>query len=137
MKKVAIICLTVIAVLCASCSGKEYDADRCERLSLKIETSQPIGQADYADMISQSQHILRYLIDKTAAVSALPSDRRRDAEARLRADSEFLERFGYMFTFSSVLYRAHLAGLLDADNTAAYEALDCSADRYARLCENM
>ncbi|MDO4319336.1 MAG: hypothetical protein Q4C34_02055 [Bacteroidales bacterium] len=136
MKKVAIICLTVIAMLCASCS-KEYDAERCKQLSFKIETRQELAQQDYADMISQSEHILRYLIDKTADVSTLPAARRSQAEANMRADDDFLERFGYMFTFSSVLYRAHLAGLLDADNTAAYEALDHSADRYARLCENI
>ena len=88
-------------------------------------------------MIGQSRHILQFLIDKTSAVSQLPSDRRAAAEAALRADKDFLEQFGYMFTFSSVLYRAHLAGKLSDENSAAYEALDQSSDRYARLCENI
>ena len=135
MKKVAIICLvTAIAVLCGSCA-KKYDADRCERLSAKIETCRPLAQEDYAEMISQNELILRYLIDATTGLSSLPAAEQREARERLHADKDFLERFGYMFTFSSVLYRAHLVGELDADNSAAYETLDHSAERYARLCK--
>lgn len=126
--------MTVIAVLCGSCH-RGYDTVTCENISRKIETGRPLGQDDYARMIDQSGHILRYLIDAVDGIRHCPAADRQQAASALRADPEFLERFGYMFTFSSVLYRAHLAGLLDSKNTAGYEALDLSTERYARLCE--
>lgn len=105
-----------------------YDGDTCSRLADKVALARPLNQDDYSDMIEQSGHIL------TDLIAAADSARGGAGASGLRDNPAFMERLDYMFTFSSVLYRAHLAGELDADNAAAYEALDSSSERFARLC---
>lgn len=103
-----------------------YDAGSCSRLADKVALARPLSQDDYSAMIEQSGHILSDLIAS--------ADSARGGATDLRDNPAFMERLDYMFTFSSVLYRAHLAGELDDDNAAAYEALDSSSERFARLC---
>lgn len=133
MKKLLLITVVLMAISLSACH-KGYDSRTCAVLSERVATQAPLSQDDYADMIEQSDHILHYLMEAADSISAIPDrDRRRAAAAALRADREFLERFDYMFTFSSVLYRAHLSGALSAENAEAYENLDAASGRLASL----
>lgn len=118
---------TAFFVFLTSCA-RGYDADSCSRLADKVALSRPLDQDDYSAMIEQSGHILSDLI------ASADSAQGGAGAADLLDNPAFMERLDYMFTFSSVLYRAHLSGELDAENAAAYEALDSSSEQFARLC---
>lgn len=133
VKKSILLC--AVAVAMAACSATEgYDAHKCGRLADRVAASQPLGQDDYAEMIAQTEYILDGLIASADSVSSASDDAERQRRAAaLRDNTEFLERLGYMFTFSSELYRAHLRGELAETNRLAYEQLDSASERFARL----
>ncbi len=116
------------AMWLTGCSqASAYNPDECTRVARRVSMLAPLGQTDYAEMIAQSEEIYKYLIN----VAEQPAD---DDNRPLRENEEFMKRLDYMFTFSSVLYRAHLDGQLDAANTSAYENLDRYADHFAQIC---
>lgn len=121
--------LPLLCLLAAACS-RGLDTQECDRLSEMVATARPLSQSDYASMIAQSDYLLHYLIDATDKATAAGGD----ARATLRDDPGFTARLDQIFTFSSVLYRAHLAGSLNAENAAAYESLDSISGHFASLC---
>lgn len=127
MKHIAIILVAVLAIL-SSCSGEhiasDYDGELCRDLSIKIERRDSLTQHDYSRMIAQDEAILQYLVDRSREICEQPDSLRTEAWRMLTADPEYLERFGYMFTIGSSLYRAQQQGLLDESNNEAYDALD-------------
>lgn len=124
----------VLGLLLLTGCSRGYDKEECTRLADIVATTGQLSQDDYASMINQSGHILSFLIDRTNfATDGLDAAGRADARAALRRDDEYMEKFDFMFTFNSVLYRAHLAGVLSPENAAAYEALDSRSERFARL----
>lgn len=121
-----------------ACSSESYNYDTCLELSEKIERGENLSQKDYASMISQSKAILEYLIDKTGKLSEISDTDEQESAARvLQADPEFMDRFGYLFTFSSSLYRAELAGNLDKSNLRDYHALNEYNDRFAAMTDGL
>lgn len=123
---IAAVIIFFSAAFVACSSAETYSPDECRRLARRVSIEAPLTQADYKSMITQGEDIYRYLIEKAADV---PKD------STLRSDPEFMQRLDYMFTFSSVLYRAHLGGQLNAENTAAYENLDRYASQFAAICD--
>lgn len=102
----------------------DYDGDTCERLATMVEARDSLSQQDYAQMIEQNEQILKYLVARNRELEDLPEERRYDAYRELQADPEYMERFGYLFTLGSALYKASADSVLDDANTAAYAALD-------------
>lgn len=116
---------------------KDYDSALCADLSAKIERRDSLSQQDYRNMIAQNEAILKYLIDRTSAISELPDSCRYPAWRAMTAEPEYLERFGYMFTLGSALYQAELNGKLDEDNTEAYDELDDYNTRLADYTDHI
>ncbi len=134
--------LLATAGLFAGCGGGGsifggYSSTECERLSIAIERHDSLTQQDYSEMISQSEYILRYLVEKNDAIGDLPEDRRLAELRQLRASPEYMERFGYFFTLGSELYQAETRGLLDESNSRRYAALDEYNTRFSRLADRM
>ncbi len=126
-----LILLAVTAASCGSRTASPYDAAECQRLCVMAERGDSISQQDYAAMIDQSSHILRYIAERNEEVCRLPEDSRCQAERALHADPEYMERFGYMFTLGSTLYKANANGSLDRANREAYQELDRYNQRLA------
>lgn len=114
-----------------------YSSTECERLSIAIERNDSLTQHDYSEMISQSEYILKYLVEKNDAIGELPEDQRLAELRQLRASPEYMERFGYFFTLGSELYQAESRGLLDDSNRRHYAALDEYNTRFSRLADRM
>lgn len=109
---------------CSYTASTHYDGELCRDLSAKIESRDSLTSRDYSDMIGQNEAILQYLVDRSRSIAELPDSMRSAAWRSLTADPEYLERFGYMFTIGSALYRADNDGRLDSRNAANYAALD-------------
>lgn len=112
-----------------------YNSAECERLSIAIERHDSLTQHDYAQMIAQSEYIVRYLVEKNDAIGDLPEDSRLEELRQLRASPEYMERFGYFFTLGSALYQADTRGLLDDSNRRHYAELDEYNTRFSRLAD--
>lgn len=126
MKKILIF-LPLLILLVAACSSSHhsnYDPELCADLATKIERRDSISQSDYAEMIAQNEAILKYLIERTSAISRQPDSLRYDAWRTLTSEPEYLERFGYMFTLGSALYQADINNCFDRQNKHAYDQLD-------------
>lgn len=137
-KVFATICLTAVMLAFCACSQASYSHDTCLNLSEKIERGESLSQKDYSSMIAQSKAILEYLIDRTDQLSEISgTDERESAARELHADPEFMDRFGYLFTFSSCLYRAELAGNLDSGNLRDYQDLSEYNDRFAAMTDGL
>lgn len=119
--------MALLVALCAvACTdgGDAYDAGQCDMLAAKVERHDNITQQDYALMIAQCGHILADLAKYTARLRELPDDRRLDAERFLHATPAYRERMSYICTFDAALADAAAAGLLNDDNSKAYDELD-------------
>lgn len=128
MKKL-IISVSVILLLsaCGRSAGRaeaEYSSEVCDELAVRIDSRDSLSQADYAEMIRQSEAIMAYLVDQSRRISEMPDSLRAHAWRELQADPEYLERFGYMFTLGSTLYQADSDGRLDKTNAADFADLD-------------
>lgn len=138
MKTAIVIFCISIALALASCTSNRYDSLTCDRLTEKIERRDSLSQKDYKLMIGQSCAILEYLVEKTESVDRIEDpDERHQASKLLHADPEFMQRFGHLFTFSSILYQADLAGKLDEDNIRRYHDLEEWSDKFADMEENI
>lgn len=125
--------LAMIAL--TGCSGG-YDASECERLTNKIVADEPLSQDDYADMLTQYENILRYLIERTDESLEIKDDfERASHQQALRQDEEFMKRFAYMFTFGSALYMAEVGGELDDSNLERYNKVSEYAEQFAERSE--
>ena len=128
------------ALVLWSCSGREvdstYNSETCEQLSIRIERRDSLSQEDYTRMIGQNEAILKYLVEKSKAISQEPSDNRTGSWRQLLADPEYLERFGYMFTLGSALYQADADGRLDKENKRLYAELDRYNAELAEYSDN-
>lgn len=132
------ICIALAtAFLLAACAGKAYDSQTCEELAVKVERHDTLSQADYRQMIDQSEQILRYLVERSSALEELPADRHYAAYRELLADPDYMERFSYLFTLGSALYKADAEGLLDSSNAARYRDLDQYNSRFAEISDRM
>lgn len=122
------IVVALATFLLSACSAsdwhRDYDAEICNSLAVKIDGHQPLTQDDYASMIAQNEDILKYIIDRSRRISDMPDSVRAGAWRDLLADPEYLERFSYMFTLGSTLYQADADGLLDSENARRYAELD-------------
>ena len=137
MKYLPLVTLIFAAAFWA-CSGSgltDYDPDLCRDLSVKIENRDSLTQSDYSKMIEQDGAILRYLVDRTREVCEQPDSLRFSAWRTLTADPAYLERFGYMFTLGSSLYRADANGLLDSRNAENYRALGSYNEQLAEYSD--
>lgn len=112
-----------------------YDKDLCHDLSVKIENRDSLTQEDYAELIEQNRAILQYLVNCSKEISELPDSIRNQRWRTLTATPEYLEKFGYMFTIGSSLYRADNAGLLDKENEKEYRSLDRYNEDLAKYSE--
>lgn len=140
MKHLFYIILTALIPIFPSCSGSgqiasDYDGNLCRDLSVKIENRDSLSQSDYAEMIAQNKAILQYLVNSTKEISELPDSIRNHRWRLLTATPEYLEKFGYMFTIGSSLYRADNAGLLDKKNAKEYHDLDRYNEDLAKYSE--
>lgn len=124
-----------IVSCCSGGSGAAYDSELCRNLSIKIERRDSLTSEDYSEMIAQDEAILQYLVERTKEISEQPDSTRSDAWRTLTADPEYLERFGYMFTLGSALYKAERNGSLDKGNSKKYEALDKYNEELVRYNE--
>lgn len=115
--------LTIFAASCGK-TDKSFDSELCRNLSVKIESRTPLDNDDYAAMIDQNEAILQYLVDRTREISELPDSLHESEWRALTSDPEYLERFGYMFTIGSALYRADMNNELSSRNKRAYSSLD-------------
>lgn len=131
--------LTVLAAGCShtSSSGRGYDPEECEALAVKIERRDSLTQQDYAEMIEQNEQILKYIVSENERVAALAPETRYQATRELRANPDYMERFGYLFTIGSALFQAEREGRLDRSNAAAYSALDSYNESLARVSEQL
>lgn len=127
----------VALLLLASCRGAGYDPALCENLALKIERHDSITQPEYHDMIVQSEQILKYLVERSSALEELPDDQRYPAYRELLAEPEYMERFSYLFTLGSALYKAEADSVLDESNAEAYRELDSYNTRFAEISDRM
>lgn len=130
-------CIFALMVLLASCGGGGYDPAMCESLAVKIERNDSLTQPEYRDMIVQSEQILKYLVDRSSALEELPADQRYSAYRELLAEPEYMERFSYLFTLGSALYKADTQGALDSSNQQAYRELDEYNTRFAEITDRM
>ncbi|MEZ3576098.1 MAG: hypothetical protein K1W01_01250 [Muribaculaceae bacterium] len=142
MKKILLVLPLFTILLCCCSKGgvaftKDYDSELCADLSTKIERHDSLTQQDYRNMIAQNEAILKYLIERTAAIGEQPDSCRYQSWRAMTAEPEYLERFGYMFTLGSALYRAELNGRLDEDNTEAYDELDDYNTRLADYTDHI
>lgn len=140
MKHLFYIILTALLPILPSCSNSgqiasDYDGNLCRELSVKIENRDSLSQNDYAEMIVQNKAILQYLVNCSKEISELPDSVRNQRWRLLTATPEYLEKFGYMFTIGSSLYRADNAGLLDKNNSKEYRELDRYNEDLAKYSE--
>lgn len=120
-----------------SCSDS-YDRSLCQNLSDRIVRDDSLSQKDYADMLDQYESILKYMIDRADDIIATEDEAERQELSRaLRSDEDYLERFGFMFTFGSTLYQADVRNELDDANSAAYRSLESYSDEFARRSEQI
>lgn len=127
----------IVSLGLTSCSDG-YDAGECERLADMIVRDRALTQDDYAAMIEQYESILKYLIRRADEVlDESDPGRREQLVADLRSDDEYLQRFSYMFTFGSTLYRAEESDSFDQENRSRYEALDEYVEEFAKRTEQI
>lgn len=120
-----------------SCSDG-YDRSLCQDLSDRIVRDDSLSQDDYAAMLDQYESILKYMIDRADDIIATEDETERQELSRaLRSDEDYLERFGFMFTFGSTLYQADVRNQLDDANSAAYRSLESYSDEFARRSEQI
>lgn len=130
--------ITAIAILlsavCISSCATGYDAEICRSLSEKVNRHEKFDQKEYHEMIAQYNDILSYMIAKTEQLSAIPDNfERREKADKLKQDPEYMERFNYMLTLGSVLYRADVNSLLDMDNKLEYDHSVTMADKFTSM----
>ena len=69
------IVVALAAFLLAACSAsdwhRDYDAEICNSLAVKIDGHQPLTQDDYASMIAQNEDILKYIIKEVLIMKKL------------------------------------------------------------------
>lgn len=135
--KFAVIFFFALLLCACSKAPRSYDAELCNRLAVKIERSDALSQQDYADMIDQSEQILKYLVRRNATLEDMEPEQRYEAYRELLADPEYMERFGYLFTLGSALYQAEAEGALDSRNAEAYQALDEYNSQFAEISDRM
>lgn len=114
---------------------RDYDSEVCEQLAMKVERRDSLTQHDYAVMIHQNEEILKYIVAANQHVADLPQDERIAASRALKADPEYMQRFGFLFTLGSALYQAETRGWLDESNARAYTELDHYNESLARVSE--
>lgn len=132
--------MMAVATACShdsSDAGAGYDPDLCEALAVKIERHDTLSQEDYASMIDQNEEILKYIVAENERVAQMAPESRYQATRELRANPEYMERFGYLFTIGSALFQAESEGKLDQSNAAAYAALDYYNESLARVSEQL
>lgn len=115
-----------------------YDAEKCNELTSKIQNHETLSQGEYSDMLEQYDYILTYLKERMEKVAAEPDEfKRAEASRALQDDKDYMERFTYMMTIGSVLYRADVNSLFDTENKERYDLVNARADEFARLAEQI
>lgn len=140
MKSKAFVAVVVLLILgLSACSGvgesDTYSSEVCETLAIKVERHDSLTQNDYAQMIEQSEQILRHLVDKSHQIKDLTEEERAGKIRWIFADHDCLEQFGYLFTLGTALYQANEAGMLDSANERKYHKLDKYNSELAELIE--
>lgn len=129
--------LIISLITLASCSTG-YDAEKCNVLTSKIQNHEPLSQDEYSEMLDQYDYILTYLKERMEKVAAEPDEfKRAEASRALQEDKGYMERFTYMMTIGSVLYRADVNSLFDSENKGRYDMVNARADEFARLAEQI
>lgn len=115
-----------------------YDRSLCQSLSDKIVCDDSLSQDDYADMLDQYESILKYMIDRADDIIGTEDEAKRlELSRALRNDEDYLERFGFMFTFGSTLYQADVRNELDDANSATYRSLESYVEEFANRSEQI
>lgn len=141
MRQIVLLLLAIGIITLVSCGGGNsvatvsYDGELCGRLANKVERNDSLSQQEYGQMIEQNEQILIYLVEQSTRLTELPEGERYGAYRELLADPAYMERFGYLFTLGSALYKADVEGWLNAENSAAYDALDEYNTRFSELSD--
>ena len=135
---IAILAAVILGAVPSGCARQGYSAELCGSFASRGEGREVFTQEDYEAMVDQCHYIVDYLLESTQEIASIGDSAERAQAMRGRlADEDYMQRLGYMFTLSSLLYQADVAGRLGPEVRKDYRDLVAVTEEFAQLSSSI